>query len=133
MTRPSSPLIAGVTVSALAAAAPAAADCVDGAGIVGHGRAANPLNYDPPRHYDMVARARAAAVAAWVARIEESCRHAIPDWRRATSRRLDCEGYGRRRMHRRGPPHASPRPMTRPHNEKGRRSGRPTTFFHRYL
>ena len=78
---------AGIAMVAVGGPA-AAAICANS--VVGKGRAANPANYDPPRSYDMVKRARERAIAAWRAKIARGCSR---NWSRASKRNVDCEGY----------------------------------------
>ena len=80
--------VGGATLLLVAAEPAAASICANK--VVGQGRAANPANYDPPRHYDMVKRARERAIAAWRAKVARGC---SSNWSRASKRNVDCEGY----------------------------------------
>lgn len=86
--------LASIAVLAVAVATPAAAEgiaCVTG--ITGVGKAANPLNYDPPRHYDMLALAKRRAIANWHEEVEAKCPHASSYWFRARTKKVTCDGY----------------------------------------
>ena len=70
-------LLRWVSVIALAAALSAsitgyALAACDGE-VSALGRAANPMNYDPPQRYDMEAKARAQAISAWGAVVRSGC------------------------------------------------------------
>lgn len=51
------------------------------------------MNYDPPRKYDMEARAKALAVADWRGKVGRQCSGASSDWAKAKNKKLECEGY----------------------------------------
>ena len=74
----------------LAVPASAAAGCDS---VSAQGRAANPANYDPPRHYDMEELAKARAIAAWRVIAARECAVSRAAWSKATGRSVDCEGY----------------------------------------
>lgn len=76
----------------LATSCAAIAGACDG-GVTGQGRAANPMNYDPPRHYDMEKTARRRAIAAWRAEVGRRCPKASTAWWRARDRKIECDGY----------------------------------------
>lgn len=77
-------------IACLAAPAHAAEGC---GSVSAQGRAANPANYDPPKHYDMESVAKARAVAAWRVTAARQCPASTAAWSRATGRSVDCEGY----------------------------------------
>jgi hypothetical protein len=82
--------LAGAGPVLLAECGALAAEC---GAISASGRAANPLNYDPPKHYDMEALAKARAIAAGRAAVRASCPGSSSTWDRAGQRSLFCEGY----------------------------------------
>jgi hypothetical protein len=85
--------VAALVVSA-AAALPAAADpaaCHDG--ISAMAKAANPMNYDPPKHYDAESLAKSRAISAWRSKVESLCPHHSSHWWRAHDKKVSCEGY----------------------------------------
>lgn len=61
--------------------------------ISGSGQAANPLNFDPPRRYDMVTLAKAHAVGAWKKEVRARCPGHSKSWTRARGNSITCEGY----------------------------------------
>lgn len=73
----------------LALAGSAAAAC---GSVSAQGRAANPANYDPPKHYDMESLAKARAIAAWRVTAARQCPASSAAWSLATGRSIDCEG-----------------------------------------
>jgi hypothetical protein len=84
----------GGLLGALASCGPALADpawCERE--VVGSGRIANGLNFDPPRHYDTQAVARQRAIAAWRDKVGVRCPHHSTFWWRAHGKSVDCEGY----------------------------------------
>lgn len=82
----------GLAILAIALAGPAAAGpCSDG--ITGAGKAANPMNYDPPKHYNMNALARKRAIADWHEKVELKCPHESSLWLRARNKKIACDGY----------------------------------------
>lgn len=80
-------LAAGLTGSP-AGAAPACKE-----GVIARGRAANPLNYDPPRRYDAQKLATKRAITAWSADVRARCGSYSPLWWRAQDKKISCEGY----------------------------------------
>ena len=83
---------AACAVLALTLAGPAfAASC--SAGVTGSGRAANPLNYDPPKHYNAGVLAKSRAIADWRIAVAAKCPRASTHWWRATGKKLECDGY----------------------------------------
>ena len=83
----------GVVILAVALAGPAAAESACQAGITGVGRAANPLNYDPPKHYNMGELAKKRAIANWHEQVNAKCRHDSSLWFRARNKKIECDGY----------------------------------------
>jgi len=75
------------------AARPAGAGMTCGASFTASGKAANPLNYDPPRHYNPEKLARDRAIAAWRAKVSQICPQVSNFWWRARDRKISCEGY----------------------------------------
>jgi len=61
--------------------------------VTATGRAGNPQNYEPPRHYDAEKLASARAIQAWQAKAAHQCPHYSNLWTRARNRKLDCEGH----------------------------------------
>jgi hypothetical protein len=57
------------------------------------GRAANPANYDPPKHYNMEKLAKTRAIANWQAAVRTNCPEASTLWLRASDKKISCEGY----------------------------------------
>lgn len=54
--------------------------------------AANPMNYDPPKSYDMEELAKSRAIASWTAQVRSACKGAASDWTKASGTSLACEG-----------------------------------------
>lgn len=69
----------------------AAADCQSV--ISSEGRAANPMNYDPPKHYDMETLAKSRARAAWRQAVQSGCPGYSANLQKAKQRTDFCEGY----------------------------------------
>jgi len=88
-------VVSSVALATLLALAPTAASAEANAcgSITATGRAANPANYEPPRHYDMNALARRRAIEAWRAKTAEACPRSSNIWWRARNRAIACEGY----------------------------------------
>lgn len=82
---------AAVCAVALAHPAIAAPACKDG--VTATGRAANPMNYDPPKHYDAQKLATTRAIEAWSADVRARCGSRSPHWWRATGKSIECEGH----------------------------------------
>ncbi len=80
-------------VGVVAGLAPAAAENTCMQSITASGRAANPLNYDPPKHYKAEKLAKDRAVAKWRELVAFKCPHDSNLWWRARGRKVDCEGY----------------------------------------
>lgn len=76
----------------LALAGPAAAEGCRVA-TTGVGRAANPLNYDPPKHYNMEKLAKSRAIANWQSAVKAACPEASTLWFRALGKKISCDGY----------------------------------------
>ena len=76
----------------LAFASPAAAEGCRRA-TTGVGRAGNPLNYDPPKHYNAEKLARSRAIANWQVSVRAACPQASTLWLRASDKKISCEGY----------------------------------------
>ena len=84
--------IAALTLASLALANPAAADGCRRA-TTGSGRAANPANYDPPKHYNMEKLAKSRAIANWQEKVRAACSGASTAWLRARDKKIECDGY----------------------------------------
>jgi len=80
-------------VSLLAAMSQASAENACREAISATGKAANPANYDPPKHYNMEKLAKDRAIAAWRALVANKCPHDSNLWWRARNRKVSCEGY----------------------------------------
>jgi hypothetical protein len=72
------------------ATVPAFAECGT---IGGSGRAADPMNFDPPRRYDMVTAAKVHAVGAWKKEVRARCPGSSTSWEKARRKNIACEGY----------------------------------------
>ncbi|MBS0240920.1 MAG: hypothetical protein JSS20_02000 [Proteobacteria bacterium] len=77
----------------IVALAPMAAHAACEDGVTGRGRAANPQNYEPPKHYDMGALARSRAIADWQQSVRKKCPARSSSWAKAHRKDLQCEGY----------------------------------------
>lgn len=87
-------LMASAVMAALAAMyadGASAAGCE--APVSAEGRAANPMNFDPPQHYDMEATAKARARAAWRQAVKLRCPGYQANWPLAHRAADICEGY----------------------------------------
>ncbi|MFA5948653.1 MAG: hypothetical protein WC807_00050 [Hyphomicrobium sp.] len=62
-------------------------------GVSALGSAANPMNYDPPKRYNMEALAKTRAIAAWRAEVRKSCPGHLSYWWAASKRSVICEGH----------------------------------------
>ena len=83
---------AACAVLALTLTGPAfAASC--SAGVTGSGQAANPLNYDPPKHYNVEKLAKQRAIAAWHEAVEAKCQHVSSHWWRARNKKIECDNH----------------------------------------
>ncbi len=85
-------LTAGALLLSFALAGPAGADACDQP-VTGVGRAANPLNYDPPKHYNMEKLAKGRAIAKWRTAVALKCAARSSLWWRAGNKKIACEGY----------------------------------------
>jgi hypothetical protein len=56
-------------------------------------RAPNGANLVPPQTYDTQAVARQRALAAWRRTVAKGCAGSSSQWRNATARNIQCEGY----------------------------------------
>jgi hypothetical protein len=84
----------GVTLLSLVAATPALAEPAACLGpLVADARMPNGRNFDPPRHYDTEAHARARAISAWQARARATCGRRFGYWPLAQRKSISCEGY----------------------------------------
>ena len=61
--------------------------------LTASGRAAYPLNYDPPKHYNAEKLAKDRAIAKWRELVASKCPQSSNLWWRARDRKVDCEGY----------------------------------------
>ena len=84
-------LVAAVGLAA--GLAPASAESACEQSITASGRAANPQNYDPPKHYNPETLAKDRAIAKWRELVAAKCPHDSNFWWRARDRKVTCEGY----------------------------------------
>lgn len=92
ITRPSA-LAGTALLLVIACLAPAHAEDACLEPVKAYARAANPLNYDPPKHYNPERLAKDRAIARWRDEVASKCPRASNLWWRARDRKVECEGY----------------------------------------